>query len=44
MSGQPPVELIDCGRASARTCGLPFLIADEAVVPPFNKIFLIEPR
>ena len=41
MSRRNPPELIDCGQVSRRTHGLPFLIAYEAVSPPFNRIFLI---
>jgi hypothetical protein len=43
MSRRSRPELIDCGHVSRRTRGLPFLIAFEAVNPPFNRIFLIGP-
>jgi hypothetical protein len=41
MSKQCSLELMDCGRASARTRGLAFLIAYENVNPPFNRMYLI---
>jgi hypothetical protein len=34
------VEIIDCGRASERTQGVPFLILFELGTPPTNKLFL----
>ena len=35
------VEIIDCGRASERTQGIPFLLLFELGAPPNNKLFLI---
>ena len=32
--------LIDCGRASERTQGVPFLLLFELGTPPSNKLFL----
>jgi hypothetical protein len=34
------VELIDCGRASERTNGIPFLLLFELSAPPNNKLYL----
>ncbi|MEA3178859.1 MAG: hypothetical protein QOI59_2382 [Gammaproteobacteria bacterium] len=34
------VEIIDCGRASERTQGVPFLLLFELGTPPTNKQFL----
>jgi hypothetical protein len=41
-SGQAPqaVQMIDCGRASERTCGIPLLLLFELGTPPNNKLFL----
>lgn len=36
-----PIELIDCGRASEATRGLPLLLLFELGWPPNNKRFLI---
>jgi hypothetical protein len=36
-------ELLDCGRVSTRTRGLPYQLLYEAVSPPFNRIFVIWP-
>jgi len=33
------VELIDCGQASKKTHGLPFLVMVENGFPPFNTIW-----
>jgi len=35
------VEIIDCGRASERTNGIPFLLLFELSAPPNNKLFLV---
>ena len=35
------VEIIDCGRASERTQGIPFLLLFELGIPPNNKLFLL---
>jgi hypothetical protein len=34
------VELIDCGRASEKTCGVSFLVLLELGVPPNDKLLL----
>jgi hypothetical protein len=34
------VEIIDCGRASERTQGVPLLLFFELGTPPSNKLFL----
>ena len=34
------VEIVDCGRATERTRGLPLLIFPEGGVPPFNTLLL----
>jgi hypothetical protein len=34
------VEIVDCGRASERTQGLPLLFFLEGGVPPFNTLLL----
>ncbi len=36
-----PVELVDCGRASEATRGVPLFLLFEIGWPPFNKMFLI---
>lgn len=35
------VEIIDCGRASECTKGIPFLLLFELGAPPNNKLFLV---
>jgi len=35
------VEIIDCGRASERTQGLPFLFLFELAIPPYNTTLLL---
>jgi len=35
------VQMVDCGRASERTCGFSFLILFELGVPPFNTELLL---
>ena len=35
------LEVIDCGRASERTQGVPFLLLFELGTPPTNKLFLL---
>ncbi len=35
------VRVIDCGRASERTQGVPILLLFELGVPPSNKLFLL---
>ncbi len=32
--------LIDCGRASVRTRGIPLLLLFELATPPANKLFI----
>ena len=34
------LEIIDCGRASERTQGIPLLLLYELGTPPANKLFL----
>jgi hypothetical protein len=34
------VEIIDCGRASERTNGIPLLLLFELGTPPNNKLYL----
>ena len=34
------VFLVDCGRVSERTGGVPLLLLFELAAPPFNKLFL----
>ena len=34
------VEIIDCGRASERTRGVPLMLFFELGTPPSNKLFL----
>jgi hypothetical protein len=34
-------ELVDCGRASKVTRGIPLVILFEIGLPPWNKMFLI---
>jgi hypothetical protein len=41
MSKKNCSELIDCGRVSTRTRGLPVQLLFEAVNPPFNRIFVV---
>jgi hypothetical protein len=43
MSKRNCSELIECGRVSTRTRGLPYQLLYEAVNPPFNRIFFIWP-
>ncbi|MDB6159241.1 MAG: hypothetical protein JWO04_2947 [Gammaproteobacteria bacterium] len=43
MSNKNCSELLDCGRVSTRTRGLPYQLLFEAVSPPFNRIFLTWP-
>ena len=35
------VEIIDCGPASERTQGFPFLLLFELGIPPNNKLLLL---
>jgi hypothetical protein len=35
------VFLIDCGRVSERTRGVPLLLLFELGAPPLNKLFLL---
>jgi hypothetical protein len=34
------VQLIDCGRASERTCGVPLLILFELGIPPNDSLLV----
>jgi len=43
MSKKKCCELMDCGRASARTRGLPYQLLFEPVNPPWNRIFVVWP-
>jgi hypothetical protein len=43
MSKKNCSGLLDCGRVSTRTRGLPYQLLFEAVSPPFNRIFLTWP-
>lgn len=35
------IELVDCGRASQVTRGIPLVLLFELGNPPFNKLFLL---
>jgi hypothetical protein len=35
-----PIGMMDCGRASERTQGVPLLLLFELGTPPTNKLFL----
>lgn len=35
------VEIIDCGRASERTRGIPCLLLYELGIPPNDELFLL---
>jgi hypothetical protein len=35
------VQILDCGRASERTQGIPFLLLFELGIPPNDKLFLL---
>ena len=35
------IQIMDCGRASVRTQGVPLLLLFELGTPPTNKLFLL---
>jgi hypothetical protein len=40
VRAEDAVEIIDCGRASERTKGVPMLVLIELGTPPYNWLFL----